>query len=126
MDWLKKIPIGQYVSGNSSWLRGIDPRIKLSWILLFLLSPIFNEVSLDIKCVVPILSCSSTSSKEPIHFFFIERYQQAYRDQLSSFIEMINSNSKPKVTFEDGRKALIIANPNFNLRNFKNNQNNIF
>ena len=53
---------------------------------------------------------SSTSSKEPIHFFFIERYQQAYRDQLESFIEMINSNSKPKVTFEDGRKALIIAN----------------
>ena len=40
MDWLKKIPIGQYVSGNSSWLRGIDPRIKISWILLFLLSPI--------------------------------------------------------------------------------------
>ena len=40
MDWLKKIPIGQYVSGNSGWLREIDPRIKLSWILLFLLSPI--------------------------------------------------------------------------------------
>ncbi len=53
---------------------------------------------------------NSTNSKEPIHFFFIERYQQAYRDQLDSFIEMINSNSKPKVTFEDGRKALIIAN----------------
>ena len=40
MDWLKKIPIGQYVSGKSSWLRGVDPRIKLSWILLFLLTPI--------------------------------------------------------------------------------------
>ena len=40
MDWLKKIPIGQYVSGNSGWLRGIDPRIKLAWILLFLISPI--------------------------------------------------------------------------------------
>jgi len=40
MDWLKKIPIGQYVSGKSSWLRVIDPRIKLSWILLFLLTPI--------------------------------------------------------------------------------------
>ncbi len=40
MDWLKKIPIGQYVSGKSSWLRIIDPRIKLSWILLFLLTPI--------------------------------------------------------------------------------------
>ena len=40
MDWLKKIPIGQYVSGKSSWLRCIDPRIKLSWVLLFLLTPI--------------------------------------------------------------------------------------
>tara|TARA_B100000945_G_scaffold18924_1_gene13816 strand:+ start:137 stop:1051 length:915 start_codon:yes stop_codon:yes gene_type:complete len=40
MDWLQKIPIGQYVSGKSSWLRVIDPRIKLSWILLFLLTPI--------------------------------------------------------------------------------------
>jgi len=40
MDWLKKIPIGQYVSGKSSWLRVIDPRIKISWILLFLLTPI--------------------------------------------------------------------------------------
>jgi energy-coupling factor transport system permease protein len=40
MDWLQKIPIGQYVSGKSSWLRSIDPRVKLSWILLFLLTPI--------------------------------------------------------------------------------------
>ena len=53
---------------------------------------------------------TSTSSKEPIHFFFIERYQQAYKDQLNSFIEIIKSKSTPKVTFEDGRKALIIAN----------------
>ncbi len=40
MDWLKKIPIGQYVSGKSSWLRVIDPRVKLAWILSFLLTPI--------------------------------------------------------------------------------------
>ena len=53
---------------------------------------------------------NSTSSKDLIHFFFIERYQQAYRDQFNSFVETIKTNSKPKVTFEDGRKALIIAN----------------
>ncbi|MDC2979644.1 inositol 2-dehydrogenase [Pelagibacteraceae bacterium] len=53
---------------------------------------------------------SSTSSKDLIHFFFIERYQQAYRDQFNSFVETIKTNSKPKVTFEDGRRALIIAN----------------
>ena len=53
---------------------------------------------------------TSTSSKDLIHFFFIERYQQAYRDQFKSFIECMKMNITPKVTFEDGRKALIIAN----------------
>ena len=53
---------------------------------------------------------SSTSSKEPIHFFFIEEISTSIQDQLNSFIEIIKTNSKPKVTFEDGRKALIIAN----------------
>ena len=51
-----------------------------------------------------------TSSKEPVLHFFIERYAQAYKDQFNHFIECINNNNKPKVTFEDGRSALIIAN----------------
>ena len=61
MDWLKKIPIGQYVSGNSSWLRGIDPRIKLSWILLFLLSPILaNSIwRISIVCVLLLITVLS-------------------------------------------------------------------
>ncbi len=51
-----------------------------------------------------------TSSKEPILYFFIERYTQAYKDQFNHFIECIKNNIKPSVTFEDGRNALIIAN----------------
>ena len=43
MDWLKKIPIGQYVSGKSGWLRVLDPRIKLFWILSFLLTPVWSN-----------------------------------------------------------------------------------
>ena len=58
MDWLKKIPIGQYVSGKSSWLRGIDPRIKLSWILLFLLTPILaNSIwRISTACVLLLIT----------------------------------------------------------------------
>ena len=58
MDWLKKIPIGQYVSGKSSWLRVIDPRIKLSWILLFLLTPILaNSLwRISIACVLLLIT----------------------------------------------------------------------
>ena len=52
----------------------------------------------------------STTSKDPIFNFFIERYEQAYKDQLNQFILSVNSNSKSKVTFEDGRNALILAN----------------
>ena len=40
MDWLRQVPIGQYVAGNSSWLRNMDPRLKLAWVLMFLLTPV--------------------------------------------------------------------------------------
>ena len=53
---------------------------------------------------------TSTNEKEPIHYFFIERYEQAYRDQFNEFVKCIENKTKPLVGFEDGRNALIIAN----------------
>ena len=52
----------------------------------------------------------STTVKDPIHFFFIERYEQAYKDQFNEFVKCVSKKTKPKVTFEDGKNALIIAN----------------
>ena len=52
----------------------------------------------------------STESRDPIHYFFIERYEQAYRDQFNDFVETIKNNRNPSVSFEDGRNALILAN----------------
>ena len=52
----------------------------------------------------------STHVKDPIHFFFIERYDQAYKDQLNDFVNTLENKNKPTVTFEDGRNALILAN----------------
>ncbi len=40
MDWLRQVPIGQYVAGTNSWLCFVDPRLKFSWVLMFLLTPI--------------------------------------------------------------------------------------
>ena len=51
-----------------------------------------------------------TKANDPIHYFFIERYAQAYKDQFNNFVQAIKSKSKPSVSFEDGRNALIIAN----------------
>ena len=40
MDWLRKIPIGQYIAGERGWIRFLDPRIKFSWVLFFLITPV--------------------------------------------------------------------------------------
>ncbi|MFM9089723.1 MAG: energy-coupling factor transporter transmembrane protein EcfT, partial [Cyanobium sp.] len=40
MDWLRQIPIGQYVDGGTSWLHRLDPRLKLAWTLAFLVTPV--------------------------------------------------------------------------------------
>jgi myo-inositol 2-dehydrogenase/D-chiro-inositol 1-dehydrogenase len=52
----------------------------------------------------------STAQKKPLQHFFIERYKEAYRLQLNDLSKFVKKNSKPLSTFEDGRRALIIAN----------------
>ena len=52
----------------------------------------------------------SKNIKDPIHFFFMERYEKAYKDQFNEFVKCVLKKTNPKVTFDDGRKALIIAN----------------
>jgi energy-coupling factor transport system permease protein len=43
MDWLRQLPIGQYVdpgSGGGGWMARLDPRLKLAWTLAFLVTPV--------------------------------------------------------------------------------------
>ena len=40
MDWLRQLPLGQYVAGRRGWLRRLDPRLKYAWSLAFLITPI--------------------------------------------------------------------------------------
>ena len=48
--------------------------------------------------------------KDPLEFSFSDRYRQAFVDQLDSFINALETNQKTSVTFDDGRRALILAN----------------
>jgi myo-inositol 2-dehydrogenase/D-chiro-inositol 1-dehydrogenase len=48
-------------------------------------------------------------AKSPIKNFFIERYADAYRIQFDDFLNSIKSKIKPKVSFNDGKEALILA-----------------
>ncbi|MBD2462962.1 energy-coupling factor transporter transmembrane protein EcfT [Oscillatoria sp. FACHB-1407] len=40
MDLLRSLPIGLYLEQPVSWLHRLDPRVKLVWLLTFLLTPI--------------------------------------------------------------------------------------
>jgi myo-inositol 2-dehydrogenase/D-chiro-inositol 1-dehydrogenase len=55
-------------------------------------------------------SARSTDAREPLLDFFIERYRQAYLDELNDFIEVVAQKRPPSVGFEDGRCALLLAN----------------
>lgn len=41
MDLLRSLPIGLYLEQPTTWLHRIDSRVKLAWLLTFLLSPIW-------------------------------------------------------------------------------------
>tara|TARA_B100000035_G_scaffold202446_1_gene173144 strand:- start:248 stop:1249 length:1002 start_codon:yes stop_codon:yes gene_type:complete len=51
-----------------------------------------------------------TSGGTPLMHFFIERYKEAYKNQLYDFAKFVSKNIKPLARFEDGRRALIMAN----------------
>lgn len=50
-----------------------------------------------------------TSVKDPLYSFFIDRYETAYNLQLTSFIENVLAKQPVTPTFEDGRKAQLLA-----------------
>lgn len=52
---------------------------------------------------------AATGAGEPYLFFFIERYVEAFRAELDAFIACVETGAQPEVGFEDGRRALILA-----------------
>ncbi|MBE9102209.1 energy-coupling factor transporter transmembrane component T family protein [Vacuolonema iberomarrocanum] len=40
MDLLRSLPIGLYLEKPTTWLHSLDPRVKLAWLMMFLVTPI--------------------------------------------------------------------------------------
>ena len=53
---------------------------------------------------------AATEQKAPVLYFFIERYQEAYNAEIQAFIEAVEAGKRMPVGFEDGRRALLLAN----------------
>ena len=52
---------------------------------------------------------NSTGSKRSFKNFFIERYSEAFINQLSDLARFCKKNIKPRADFEDGRMSVILA-----------------
>ena len=53
---------------------------------------------------------SKTAIKRPLLNFFIDRYEEAYKLQLNDLVYLAQKRKNPRASFEEGRKAIIIAN----------------
>lgn len=54
-------------------------------------------------------SKNATEVAEPYLNFFIERYHEAFMAEIAAFVDAIERGTAPEVGFEDGRRALILA-----------------
>ena len=52
---------------------------------------------------------AATGARDPLLNFFIERYDEAYVAELADFIARVEKREPLAVTFEDGRRALLLA-----------------
>ncbi|MBM3631250.1 MAG: inositol 2-dehydrogenase, partial [Alphaproteobacteria bacterium] len=93
-----------HINNSRRAVYGYDQRVEVFGSKGMIISD--NQVPNSVK----IFDKHKTNAQDPIQFFFIERYEQAYKDQFNAFMNSIKNKTKPKVTFEDGRNALIIAN----------------
>lgn len=51
----------------------------------------------------------SVESSEPYQFFFLERYLEAFNAEIDGFVDCVEKGAVPLASFEDGRRALILA-----------------
>lgn len=54
-------------------------------------------------------SSTQTETSAPYLNFFIERYKEAFDAEIDAFVKSITTGKKPEVGFEDGRRALMLA-----------------
>lgn len=58
MDLLRSLPIGTYLEQPITWLHRLDPRVKLGWLLSFLLAPILANPGWKLSLVVLLIVIS--------------------------------------------------------------------
>jgi myo-inositol 2-dehydrogenase/D-chiro-inositol 1-dehydrogenase len=54
-------------------------------------------------------TATTTETSAPYQFFFLERYNEAFMAEIDGFVDCVEKGAAPLASFEDGRRALILA-----------------
>ncbi len=92
-----------HINNSRKAVYGHDQRVELFGSAGMVISD--NRMAHGLRRFSP----DGTQTGEPYLNFFIERYREAYDAEVGAFVEAIESGVAPEVGFEDGRKALILA-----------------
>ncbi len=92
-----------HINNSRTAVYGYDQRIELLGTQGMLLSG--NRKPHEVKR----FNAKESESAAPYLNFFIERYEQAFMAEISAFVNCIEKGTTPEVGFEDGRKALVLA-----------------
>jgi myo-inositol 2-dehydrogenase/D-chiro-inositol 1-dehydrogenase len=92
-----------HINNSRTAVYGYDQRVELMGSRGMVLSDNRRPHDLRRFCA------ERTGAGEPYLFFFVERYAEAFLAELDSFITCIEAGGAPEVGFEDGRRALVLA-----------------
>lgn len=70
-----------------------------------------GSVSMDNwrETTISVNTGESSGAQQPYLDFFLQRYAQAYRDELTAFIDALNEGTAVSPTVSDGVAALVLA-----------------
>lgn len=89
MDLLRSLPLGLYLEKPITWLHKLDPRVKLAWLMSFLLAPILANAVWRIVLVV-LLILITLSAAIPLRVW---RQQMGWLLMLSFFVLLLGAIS---------------------------------
>lgn len=92
-----------HINNTRAAVYGYDQRIELHGSKGMVLSNNNRPHNLEKSCA------AATAAREPLQFFFIDRYMRSYELEVEAFVAALAAGIPPAVTFEDGVQALRLA-----------------
>ena len=92
-----------HINNSRTAVYGYDQRVELMGTAGMIISD--NRKPHEVRR----FSSTTTETSQPYQFFFLERYLEAFMAEIDGFVDCVEKGAIPLASFEDGRRALILA-----------------